>query len=57
MSDELLTVKEYADRHRVHVQTVYSAIRRGLLPHPVTRVGRVIRIDVSRASIQERKSA
>jgi excisionase family DNA binding protein len=54
---EWLTVKEYAEMFRVHVQTVYSAIRLGRLSHPWERVGRSIRIDVSRESIEERKSA
>ena len=46
-----LTVKEYADLHRVHVQTVYTAIRYQRLDERVKRVGRAIRIVVSRASI------
>ena len=46
--EHLLTVQEYADGHRVHIQTVYSAIRDGRLQHRVVRVGRAIRIDVSR---------
>lgn len=48
-----MTVQEYADLLGVHVQTVYSAIRRGLLKRPYERVGRVIRISVSRGSIQD----
>lgn len=59
MNDErLFTVKEYAARYGVHVQTVYSAIRRGLFPHRVERpTSRTIRIVVPRESIEERKSA
>jgi exosome complex RNA-binding protein Rrp4 len=55
----LLTVKEYATQQRVHVQTVYTAIRQGRL-----RYGRVIRITddviriaVPRGSITDRISA
>jgi predicted site-specific integrase-resolvase len=55
--NELLTVKEYAERRRVHIQTVYAAIRRGLLSYPVERIGRSIRIVVSRESIIERKAS
>lgn len=49
-----LTVKEYARLHRVHVQTVYSAIRHGhrlegLVKRPTKRT---IRIIVPRESIQ-----
>jgi excisionase family DNA binding protein len=47
-----LTVKEYAARYRLHVQTVYSAIRYDRMPHPVQRFGRTIRIDVSRENIK-----
>lgn len=56
---ELLTVKEYADRMRVHVQTVYSAIRRGLFPYRVVRPtgDRNLRISVPRESIQARTHA
>jgi hypothetical protein len=58
MDTALITVQEYADIHRVHVQTVYSAIRRNLLPYPVIRpTRRTIRIVVPRESIEERKSA
>ena len=56
-ADEWLTVKEYADRRRVHVQTVYTAIRYGRLQHPVDRVGRTIRINVSRGSIEDRMAS
>lgn len=50
--DELLTVKEYADLHRVHVQTVYSAIRYGRFKYEVLRpTERTIRIVVPRESI------
>lgn len=56
-----LTVKEYAALLRVNIQTVYAAIRAGRLKHPFIRVGGrgrgAIRIDVSRESITERKSA
>jgi excisionase family DNA binding protein len=54
---DYLTVKEYADRLGVHIQTVYSAIRRGLLKREVERVGRTIRIYVSRGSISDRKAS
>lgn len=58
MSDFLrLTVKEYAAEYRLHVQTIYSAIRYGRLPHDVERIGRAIRIIVPRESIAGRKSA
>lgn len=50
---QLLTVKEYADLTRVHVQTVYTAIRNGRLPQAIVRpTSRTIRIAVSRGSIQ-----
>lgn len=55
--DVWLTVKEYADQRGVHEQTVYSAIRRGLLIYPVERIGRTIRIGVPRESISERKAS
>jgi hypothetical protein len=58
-AEDLLTVKEYATQQRVHVQTVYTAIRQGRL-----RYGRVIRITddviriaVPRGSITDRISA
>lgn len=35
--EELLTVKQYADLFGLHIQTVYSAIRRGHLPYRVIR--------------------
>jgi hypothetical protein len=58
MSDVVrLTVKEYADLYRLHVQTIYTAIRFGRLDHDVERFGRAIRIVVPRESIQGRKSA
>lgn len=58
MSDDLLTVKQYAERYGLHVQTVYTAIRSGRLRYLVVRpTPRTIRIDVSRESIQARKSA
>lgn len=51
--DELLTVKEYADLTRVHVQTVYTAIRYGRLKLKVLRpTTRTIRICVPRESIE-----
>jgi hypothetical protein len=51
-TDALLTVKEYAALNRVHIQTVYSSIRRGLFPHRVERpTPGTIRIIVSRESI------
>jgi excisionase family DNA binding protein len=56
MSDERLTVKEYAARFRLHVQTVYIAIRNGILPHQVVRIGKSIRIIVP-ADSQDRISA
>lgn len=55
--NELLTVKEYASRRRVHIQTVYTAIRNGRLPYRTERIGRSIRIVVSRESIEERKAS
>lgn len=54
---EWLTVKEYADMFRLHIQTVYSAVRKGRINHPIERVGRTIRIDVSRETIPERKAS
>lgn len=52
-----LSVKEYAALRRVHVQTVYSALRYRpeAFPHPFERIGRAIRIDVSRGSIEGRR--
>lgn len=51
--EALLTVKEYADLTRVHVQTVYTAIRYGRFVLPVLRpTARTIRIVVPRGSIQ-----
>jgi len=44
-TEELLTVKEYAAIFRRHPQTIYRAIYRGLLKHPVERTidgGRVL---------------
>jgi excisionase family DNA binding protein len=55
--DELLTVKQYADMFGVHIQTVYSTIRNGTLQHHVIRIGRTIRIDVSREIIRQRKAS
>ena len=57
MKEEHLTVKEYAEVFRVHVQTVYAAIRYKRLQHEVIHVGRAIRIVVPRESIQDRQSA
>jgi hypothetical protein len=54
---ELLTVKEYACMYRVHIKTVYNAIRCNRLPHEVERIGGAIRIAVPREGIQEGKSA
>lgn len=54
---EQITVKEYASIFRLHIQTVYTAIRYNRLPHHVIRVGRAIRISVPRESINERKTA
>jgi len=58
-AEDLLTVKEYADLHRVHIQTVYSAIRQGhRLNGRVERpTPRTIRIAVPRGSIQRLRSA
>lgn len=36
-ADVLFTVKEYADLFRVTPTAVYSAIRRGKLPHAIDR--------------------
>lgn len=52
--EEWLSVKEYAASRKVHEQTVYSAIRRKLFPYHVERIGKLIRIDVSRGSIEDR---
>jgi hypothetical protein len=57
LHDEWVTVKEYAFARKVNVQTVYSAIRRGHFRLPFERIGRTIRIDVSRGSIQDRKAS
>lgn len=55
----LLTVKEYADLHRLHVQTVYSAVRYGrkLAGRVVRSSSHTIRIAVSRESIKTLKIA
>lgn len=50
--EQHLTVQEYADRYRMHVQSVYKAIQRGAVPHKVIRVGRTIRIDITEESHQ-----
>lgn len=51
--DALLTVKEYAALTRVHVQTVYTAIRYGRFKLPILKpTARTIRIIVPRGSIQ-----
>jgi hypothetical protein len=57
--EEWLTVKEYAYHRKVHVQTVYSALRHRphLFPYHFERNGRTIRIDVSRESIRDRKAS
>jgi hypothetical protein len=57
--DHWLTVKEYAFDRGVHVQTVYSALRYRphLFPHQFERIGRTIRINVARESIQDRKAS
>lgn len=56
--DELLTVQEYAKRFRVHVQTVYTAIRYQRLEFPVIRpTCRSIRIVVPRGSIPAHTNA
>lgn len=51
--DELLTVQQYADRYGIHVQTVYTAIRKGyrLFGVPIRPSERTIRIAVSRETI------
>lgn len=54
---EWLTVKEYAEMFRLHVQTVYTAIRKKQINHPIERTGRAIRIDVSRETIQDRQAS
>lgn len=58
--EELLTVQEYAKRLRVHIQTVYSAIRYKRFPYRVIRVTDAkrspIRIVVPRGSISERNT-
>ena len=48
--EEWLTVQEYADRSRLHVQTVYSAIRQNRLPFRVVRTtgARGLRIIIPR---------
>lgn len=58
-SELRLTVKEYAARHGLHVQTVYTAIRYGRkLEGRVERPSsRTIRIVVPRESIQTLTSA
>jgi hypothetical protein len=53
-AEQWLSVKEYAAIRRVHVQTVYSAIRRGKFQYDVDRIGGAIRICVSRESIKDR---
>jgi hypothetical protein len=50
--EAFLTVQEYASIFRVHVQTVYSAIRYRRFKYEVIRpTGRSIRIIVPRGSI------
>lgn len=59
--EDLITVQEYAAWMRLHVQTVYSAIRYGRMRYPVVRAtaGKraPIRIRVPRGSIQARTHA
>lgn len=57
--EDLLTVKQYADRCGVHVQTIYTAIRLNRL-----RFGRVVRVTdgvirvaVPRGTITDRKAS
>ncbi len=38
VATELITVKEYAARHKVSVQTVYTAIRCHRMKYPVERL-------------------
>jgi hypothetical protein len=53
-----LTVQEFAQWQRLHIQTVYGAIRHGRLKYDVERATpRAIRIKVPRESIEGRKSA
>lgn len=54
-----VTVKEFATLRRVHIQTVYTAIRGGELQklYPVERVGRSIRVGVPRGTISERRAS
>lgn len=54
---ELYTVKEFAQLMRVHVQTVYSAIRYDRFPFRVIRLKNTIRICVPRGSIKHRKES
>ena len=37
MTDELLTVKEAAERYKLHVNTIRAWVRKGVIPH--LRVG------------------
>lgn len=55
--EEWLTVKEFAFARGLHVQTVYGAMRNGTFRYYFERVGRAIRIDVSRGNIQDRKAS
>lgn len=55
--EEWLSVKEFAALRRVSPQTVYAAIRRGLLPQHHERVGGTIRIHVPRESIKDSKAS
>ena len=33
MTDELLTVKEAAERYKLHVNTIRAWVRKGVIPH------------------------
>lgn len=46
LSEEFLTVKEFAVRYGVHIQTVYSAIRYGRFKFPIRRVSDGGRIEI-----------
>ena len=58
-AEDFLTVKQYAVRYNVHIQTVYSAIRHGhQLDGRVVRATKgSIRIAVPRENISTLKSA
>lgn len=44
---DYLTVQEYADRFRLHIQTVYAAIKVNRLAFPVMRVGKTRHIRIA----------